>query len=132
MRLIFIKLELVLAGWTLLYCSLKKISCPRLSLRPIRYEERLLDFGCLRTKSCIRDLFLDHICYAYTLKQLNYSWKSYIRDVWKSHRRQILILQSPHPGILVAKYVEGGTSVCEEMRLMPKIYSKHSSIKRSL
>ena len=27
----------------------------------------------LFTKSCIRDLFLDHICYAYTLKQLNYS-----------------------------------------------------------
>ena len=23
--------------------------------------------------------FLDHICYVYTLKQLNYSWKSYMK-----------------------------------------------------
>ena len=31
--------------------------------------ERLLVFSCPRTKSCISALFLDHICYAYTLRQ---------------------------------------------------------------
>ena len=36
-------------------------------------------FWLPRTKSCIRDLFLAHICYAYTLKWLSCSWKNYMK-----------------------------------------------------
>ena len=52
---------------------LKADILPRVNPRSTRYEERLLGFGCPRTKSCTSLLFLDHICYAYTLKKLKYS-----------------------------------------------------------
>jgi len=35
--------------------------------------QREAGFCCPRTKNCTSALFLDHICYAYTLKQLNFS-----------------------------------------------------------
>ena len=62
---------------------------------PIRYEERLLGFGCLRTKSYTSALFLDHICYAYTLKQLNYSWKSYMKGFVEVIQETDLCLTGP-------------------------------------
>ena len=66
------------------YCSLRRISYSRKSQRLTTCEERLLGFGCLRTKNCIRNLFLAHICHAYTLKQLSYSWKSYMKEFVKA------------------------------------------------
>ena len=36
-------------------------------------------FWLFKDQSCIIDIFLDYIYYAYTLKQLNYSWKNYMR-----------------------------------------------------
>ena len=61
------------------YCSLRRISYSRKSQRLTRCEERLLGFGCLRTKSCTIALFLGYIYYAYTLRYQSYSWKSYIK-----------------------------------------------------
>jgi len=49
------------------------------SPRLTKYEERLLGFSCSRTKSCISALFLGHIYYAYTLRHLSYSLRSYIK-----------------------------------------------------
>ena len=59
---------------------LKKDVLPENKSEADRYKGRLLDFGCPRTKSCIRGHFLAHICYAYTKKQLSYSWKNYIKE----------------------------------------------------
>ena len=46
--------------------------------------------------------------------------------------RQIFIPHGPYSGILVAKYAEGSTRVCEEMRPMPKICPKAAGNKRWL
>ena len=53
------------------------------------------------------------------------------RDMWKPHKRQILISQSLHSGILMAEHAEGSTRVCEEVWPMPKIRPKHSSTRGS-
>ena len=49
------------------------------------------------------------------------------RDLWKPHKRQILVSQSPHSGILVTEHTEGSTRVREKVWPMPKICPKHSS-----
>ena len=80
--------------WTLSCYSLRRISCPRRSPRLIRYEERLLSFGCPRTKNYTSALFQGHIYYAYTWGiRATFGGVTW-RDLWKPHRRQILISQS--------------------------------------
>ena len=58
--------------------------------------------------------FLAHIYYTYTLKQLSYSQKNYIKGLWKSREGQIFVSQGPYLRLLVAKYVEGNARVYEE------------------
>ena len=60
-----------------------------------RYEGRLLGFGCLRIKSCIRGLFLAYIYYAYTLRRLSYSWKNYMKESVEATRGADLCLIRP-------------------------------------
>ena len=117
---IFIKLEWDLARWTLSCYSLRRISCPRRSPRLTRYEERLLNFGYPRTK-VIQALFFEAIFTIHTPWGIRATfggvrWK----DLWKLHRRQILVSQSPYSGILVADHVEGSTRICEEVWPMTK------------
>ena len=52
---------------------LKEDVLPKEKSKADKVRKTLLGFGCPRTKNCIRDLFLAHICYAYTLKRLSYS-----------------------------------------------------------
>ena len=78
-------------------------------MRLTRCEGRLLDLGCPRTKSCIRGPFLAHIYYAYTLNQLNYSWKNYIKEYVEATQGADLYLTGPHTRLLVAEYVERST-----------------------
>ena len=68
-----------LAEWTPWYYSLRRISFLRKSQRLTKCEERLIGFGCPRTKSCTNALSLGHIFYAYTLRRQSYSWRSYIK-----------------------------------------------------
>ena len=82
------------------------MSCLRVSPKPTRYGEKLLGFGCPITKNYIKDLFLAHICYVYTLKQLSYSWKNYMKEYVEAIRGQIFISQGPHIRLFVAKYAE--------------------------
>ena len=46
------------------------------SPRLTKCKERLIGFGCLKTKSCKSALFLGHICYTYILRHQTYSYRS--------------------------------------------------------
>ena len=70
----------VQAGWTLLYCSLRKMFCLRISPRLTKCKRKLLGFGYLRTRNCISDPSLAHTCCANTTKQLSYSWKNHMKE----------------------------------------------------
>ena len=52
-------------------------------------------FWLSEDRSCIIDLFLDCIYYAYTLKQLNYSWKNYMRGFVEATQGVDLCLAGP-------------------------------------
>ena len=84
-----------LARSTLQYCSLRRISYLRRSQRLTRCEENLFSFSYPRTKNSIRDIFLAHICYAYTLKQLSYSQKSYMKEFVEATQGVDLCLTGP-------------------------------------
>ena len=60
-----------------------------------RYEERLLSFGCPMTKSFIRYPFPAPTYYAYTQKQLSYSWKNYMKKFVAVTRGANLCLTGP-------------------------------------
>ena len=64
----FINIGWDLVGWILLSYSLGMTSCPMRKGWLTKYEERLLNFGCPRTKSYTSALFWGHICCASTLK----------------------------------------------------------------
>ena len=64
-------------------------------MRLTRYGGKLLSFSCPRIKSCTRDPFLAHICYAYTQKQLSYSWKSYMKGFVEATLGEGLCLIGP-------------------------------------
>ena len=58
-------------------------------------------------------------------------WGAAWWNLWKPHRRQIFVSQSHHSGLLMAKYAERSTRVCEEMWSVSKIYTKHTPAMRS-
>ena len=121
----FIKLGWDLAGWTLSCYSLRRISCPRGSSTLTKCKERLLSFGCLRTKSYTNALFSGHIyCAPWGIRATlgGVTW----RDLWEPHRMQIVVSQSPHSGILVAEHVKESTRACEQVWPMPEICPIHS------
>ena len=68
---------------------------PKSKSEAVKIQGKLLGFSCPRTKSCIRDLFLAHICYAYTLKQLSYSYKNYMKGFVEATRGANLCLTGP-------------------------------------
>ena len=71
------------------------MSCPRISLKLIKYGGKLLGSGCSRTKNCIRDHFSAHICYAYPLKQWSYFWKIYMKEFVEAKWGEDLYLTRP-------------------------------------
>ena len=75
--------------------SLRRISCPRVSPRLTKCEERLLGFGYLRTKSCTSALFPGYIYYAYTLRYQSCSWKSYMKGSMGATQEANLCLTEP-------------------------------------
>ena len=94
------RIRVGLVGWTLLCYSLRKMSCLKVSLRPTRYEEKLLSFGCLWTKSCIKDHSLARTCYAYILKQLSCFWKNYMKGFGKATQGADLCLTKPSQKVI--------------------------------
>ena len=77
-------------------------------------------FWLSEDQSYTSTLFRGHIYYAYTWGiRATFGGVTW-RDLWKPHRRQILISQSPYSGILVADHVEGSTRICEEVWPMTK------------
>ena len=64
-------------SWWILYCcSLKEIYCVKRNPKLKKYEGKLLVFGCMRIENCINVLFLVLICFVYTPRHQNHSWKS--------------------------------------------------------
>ena len=61
-------------------CILKEIYCLKRSLKQKKYEEKLIGFGCLRIESYTSVLSLVLICFVYTPRHQNHSWKSYMRE----------------------------------------------------
>ena len=53
-----------------------------------------------------------HTCYAYTLKQSNYSWKNYMKGFVEATRGADLCLTGPSHKVLVAKYAERSIRIC--------------------
>ena len=116
-----------LVGWILLSYILRMKSCPRRRGRLTKCEERLRDFGCLRTKCCTSTFF-------WAIFAMHPSWSSRAtskrvtrRDLWKLYRRQILVSQGPYARILVAQYAKGNSRICEEVWPVSEICSQHSS-----
>ena len=69
--------------------------CPRRNQRLRKYEEKLLGFGCSRTKSCIHVLFLDHICFVYISMHRNHSWKNCMKGFVEVTQEENLYLIEP-------------------------------------
>ena len=62
-----------------------------------KYEEKLLDFGYPKTKSCINVLFLDHIYFVYIPMHHNHSWKNFMKGFVKVTQKEDLYLIGPLP-----------------------------------
>ena len=79
---------------------LKEDVLPESKSKANKIRRKAPGFGCPRTESCIKDPSLAHICYAYTLKQLNYSWKNYMKGFVEATRGADLYLTGPSRKII--------------------------------
>ena len=74
------RLGLGLIGWIPQFYSLGKVPYLGRRERQIKYEGKLLVFGCPRNKSCTNVRFLDSTSYVSILKQWSHSQRSYMRE----------------------------------------------------
>ena len=80
-----------------------------------KYEEKLLDFGYPRIENYMSVLSLVLICFVYTPRHQNYSWRSYMKRFVGVTQEEIHISSSYYSRILVAGHAKGGAEICKEM-----------------
>ena len=82
---------------------------PEEKFKAKKYEEKLLDFGYPRIENYISVLSLVLICFVYTPRQQNYSWRSYMK-------RFVGVTQEEDPYLIGLLLRDTGGWACKRRR----------------